>query len=65
VTVDYTSTDSNKKETSGTVAFEIGRMLDDESGYYARLDGSDQINVIPADKASPLFEALDALGTAS
>ena len=64
VTVDYTTTDSNKKETSGTVVIEIGQMLADESGCYARLAGSDQINVLASDKTSSIVDALDAMGIA-
>ena len=65
LTADYTTTDSNQKETSGSVTLEIGRSLDDGSGYYARLAGSDQVNVLPGDNITPLLDALAAIGTPS
>ncbi len=68
VTVDYTTTTGtgiNKTSESGTVILEIGGPLSDGSGYYARLPGSQQINVLSSEAVEPLIEALDAMGTAT
>ena len=63
VTVDYTTADDS--ETSDTVVLEIGQILSDESGYYARLSDSTQINVLSADDAAALLDALSAMVSAS
>jgi hypothetical protein len=63
VTVDYTKTTGtgfNAKFESGTVVIEIGRALDDGTGYYARLPGSQQVNVLPTATVEPLLEAIAA-----
>lgn len=68
VTVDYTTTTGagtlDQKSTSGTVIFEIGGALSDGTGYYARLPGSPQLNVLPNEAVEPLNEAFAVLGTA-
>jgi hypothetical protein len=68
VTVDYTTTAGtdtpDQESTPGTVVFEIGGALDDGTGYYARISGSQQINVLSNTAAEPLIEALSVLGTA-
>ena len=65
VTVGYTTTDSAYNETSESVILEIGEMLADESGYYARLADSVEINVLSVDNVSPLIKALDAMVSTS
>lgn len=68
VTVDYTTTTGagtlEQASTKGTVNLIIGAALADGSGYYARIPGSLQINVLPYDAVTPLIEALGALGAA-
>ncbi len=61
VTVDYTATDS---ETSETAVLEIGQPLPDESGNYARLADSSQVNILSSDKTALLYEALEIMGAA-
>jgi hypothetical protein len=66
VTVEYTTTSGTGLEStsgSGTAVISIGRALDDGTGYYASLPGSQQINVLPAAAVDPLIEALGAMGT--
>ncbi len=65
VTVNYTTTDTSGTETSGSAVIEIGTALDDESGYYAMLPDSGQVNVLSASKAEPLISALNAMGLAA
>lgn len=67
VTADYTKTSGtglDKTSESGTAVFEIGRALDDGTGYYARLPGSLQINVLPLAAVEPLLEAIAAFAPA-
>ncbi len=63
VTVDTVSTDSYNQKTYDTVALEIGAALADDGGYYARLPGSKQIDVLSSAKVTPLLEALDKIGS--
>ena len=66
VKVDYTDITNqgtlDQKSTSGSVSLEIGAQLPDGSGYYARLPGSQQVNVLPAGDVTPLLDALTVLG---
>jgi hypothetical protein len=67
LTVDYTKTTGtglDKTTESGTVTLEIGGALEDGTGYYARLPGSEKINVLPGDAVTPLIEALGMMGSA-
>lgn len=67
VTVDYTTTTGtgmDQTSTPGSVVIEIGAPLSDGTGYYARVQGSQEINVLSNDNVAPLFEALTAMGTA-
>jgi hypothetical protein len=68
VTVDYSSaagTDTlgQATTTKETVVLEIGGALTDSSGYYARIQSSQEIEVLPNETVGPLYEALQALGT--
>lgn len=67
VAVEYSSTDTGTEETTTaeSVTFEVGLSLDDGSGYYARLSGSDQVCVLSSSVVEPLSEALTAMGTPS
>lgn len=65
VRADYTVTTGTgleKKTTKETMRLEIGAPLPDGGGYYARLPGSSQINVLATEKVEPLADALAALG---
>lgn len=66
VTVDYTTTTGagtlDQKTTKGTASLEIGGALDDGSGFYARVPGSQEVNVLPNDAVAPLLDALTAMG---
>jgi hypothetical protein len=69
VTVDYAIITGqgtlDQKTTNGTASLEIGTALEDSSGYYARLPGSEQVNVLATDTVTPFLDALGALGRAS
>jgi hypothetical protein len=66
VRVNYTVTTGkgtlDQKTTTETMRMEIGAPLPEGDGYYARLPGSSQVNVLAADKVEPLTAALSALG---
>ena len=68
VKVDYTTTTGagtlDQKTTASTVSLEVGTALSDGSGSYARLPGSNEINVLPATVVTPLTDALAAMGSA-
>lgn len=55
---------TDQKTTKGTVNLEIGAALQDGSGYYARLAGSNEVCVLPSTAVTPLNDALNAIGTA-
>lgn len=65
VSVNYTSTDSSGNKTDGTIVYEVGNLLADGSGYYARILGSKQVNILPAGAVDPLSQALAAMGSAA
>jgi uncharacterized protein YpmB len=69
VTVDYSNTTGagtlEQKVEKGTASLEIGAQLADGTDYYARIPGSDQVNVLPASAVEPLGEALTAMGARS
>ncbi len=63
-TVNYTITTGtglNQTATKETVVLEIGQALSDASGYHARIQGSQEINVLSNDTVEPLISALTAL----
>jgi hypothetical protein len=66
VKIDYTDVTGQgtleQKSTKGSVSLELGVQLADGSGYYARLPGSNQVNVLPLGAVTPLLDALAALG---
>jgi hypothetical protein len=62
LTIDYKATTVSGEASDETAVLEIGAAAADGSGYYARLAGSQEINLLPGDAVTPMTDALNMLG---